>query len=135
MDYLQIECTKLRASRAFFHHAPPVPYGPTCLTCSRVLRACVPSCLYSVRAFTFFACLNFFTHFTCLHFFTCLLCLHFFTCLTYFQFFTCLNYLHSLCAFIFLTCFRWLDLFTCLQFSSTLHAFFFCLLAFYLCIC
>ena len=91
MDYLQIECAKLRASRAFFHHAPHVPYGPTCLTCSRALRACVPSCLYSVRAFIFYVPLLF------------LLALIFLRILRAFTF------LRVLCAFIFLLALRTLN--------------------------
>ena len=55
-----MECAKLHALHAF---------GPYVTTCSRALRACLPSCLCFVRAF------HFLTRLTCLYFFTCLTCL------------------------------------------------------------
>ena len=47
---LIIECAKLRVSRVF---VPYVLRVPTCLTCSRALRACVPSFFFFLLAFLF----------------------------------------------------------------------------------
>ena len=63
-----------------------VPRVPSCPTCLKFLRACLPSCLCFLRAFIFFTCVTC-TCLTCIPFFTCLTCLHFFTCQTCLHFF------------------------------------------------
>ena len=84
-----------------------VPHVPTCVTCSRVLRVYVSSCLCFLRAFLFYLSYvpSFFTCFTYPHFLCTLRPLIFFTRLTCLYIFTCLScphFLRTLRAFIFL---------------------------------
>ena len=68
-----------------------MPYVPICLTCSRALRAGLPSCLASYVP-PFFYLHNMLSYFYLPY---CLTCPHCFTCLT------CLYFLRALSAFIF----------------------------------